>query len=65
MVLNKVDLVEPETARGLAERFDGVALSAQRREGLDELIREAEERLQRRMQPAHPRAGYDGASGPV
>jgi len=52
MVLNKSDLLEPETARGLEERFDGVALSAQKREGLDRLIRAAEERLQRRVRPA-------------
>ncbi|HXT50009.1 MAG TPA: GTPase HflX [Thermoanaerobaculia bacterium] len=52
MVLNKADLLEAETAEGLAERFDGVALSAQKREGLDRLIRAAEERLHRRVRPA-------------
>ncbi|HEV8630764.1 MAG TPA: GTPase HflX [Thermoanaerobaculia bacterium] len=49
MVLNKADLVDGETARGLEERFDGVAVSAQQRRGLDRLIRAAEERLQQRM----------------
>ncbi len=52
MVLNKSDLLAPATARGLEERFDGVALSAQKREGLDRLIRIAEERLQRRVHSA-------------
>ena len=59
MVLNKSDLLAPETARGLAERFDGVALSAQKREGLDRLIRTAEERLQRRVHAAA--GGREGA----
>src|ERR1044072_4215987 len=52
MVLNKADLLEAETARGLEERFDGVALSAQKRDGLDRLIRAAEERLHRRVRAA-------------
>jgi GTP-binding protein HflX len=49
MVLNKADLLDGETARGLEERFAGVAVSAQQRQGLDRLIRVAEERLQQRM----------------
>jgi GTP-binding protein HflX len=48
VVLNKADLVSPEHARALAERFDGVAVSALRRQGFDELIQAADERLGRR-----------------
>jgi GTP-binding protein HflX len=58
VVLNKVDLLDAETARGLASRFSGVAVSAEKRRGLDELIAAAEGRLQQRIvragqQPAH------------
>jgi GTPase len=49
VVLNKVDLLDAETAQGLAARFDGVALSAEKRQGLDELIATAEARLQQRI----------------
>jgi GTP-binding protein HflX len=49
VVLNKVDLLDAETARGLAARLGGVAVSAARRQGLDELIAEAERRLQQRI----------------
>jgi GTP-binding protein HflX len=44
-VLNKVDLLPPGQAAGLARRFDAVAVSAARREGLEELMAAAEERL--------------------
>ena len=47
VVLNKADLVEPEVARGHADRYDGVALSAAKRQGLGDLIQAAEERLGR------------------
>jgi GTPase len=46
VVLNKADLLEPATAAALEERFSGVAVSALRRQGLERLIRAAEERLQ-------------------
>ena len=61
MVLNKADLLEPETAAGLAERFQGVSLSAQRRQGLDDLIAEVEERLHRRVKRPAPRRESQGA----
>ncbi len=47
VVLNKADLVDPgEVANGVA-RYDGVAVSAAKRQGMGELIRVAEERLGR------------------
>ena len=49
MVLNKVDLLDPEAVPGLESRFRGVAVSAERRRGLDRLIATAEERLQQRI----------------
>src|ERR1044072_6663947 len=52
MVLKKADLLEAETARGLEERFDGVALSAQKRDGLDRLISPAGGGLPRPGRPA-------------
>ena len=64
MVLNKSDLLEAATARGLEERFRGVALSAQKREGLDRLIRAAEERLQVRVRRQGANRAYDGAGPP-
>jgi GTP-binding protein HflX len=55
VVLNKVDLLDAETARRLAARFDGVAVSAEQRQGLDELIATAERRLQQRIvRSGHP-----------
>jgi GTPase len=47
VVLNKADLVDPEKAAALAERYGGVAVSAAKRQGMGELIRAAEERLGR------------------
>jgi GTP-binding protein HflX len=47
VVLNKSDLVEPSVARARAERYDGVAVSAVKRQGLADLIHAAEERLGR------------------
>jgi GTP-binding protein HflX len=47
VVLNKADLVEPGVARARAERYDGVAVSAVKRQGLADLIHAAEERLGR------------------
>ncbi|HEX9700014.1 MAG TPA: GTPase HflX, partial [Acidobacteriota bacterium] len=44
-VLNKVDLLPPGQAAGLARRFDAVPVSAARREGLEELMAAAEARL--------------------
>jgi len=48
VVLNKTDLVPAERVRALATRFDGVAVSALRRQGFEDLIHAAEERLGRR-----------------
>jgi GTP-binding protein HflX len=45
MVLNKVDLLEPDVVPGLEARFAGVAVSAAKRIGLERLIRVAEDRL--------------------
>ncbi len=47
VVLNKMDLLEPYEAEALARRFEGVAVSAAKRQGLGELIHAAEERLGR------------------
>jgi GTP-binding protein HflX len=47
LVLNKTDLLEPHEAAALARRFEGVAVSAVKRQGLGELIQAAEERLGR------------------
>jgi GTP-binding protein HflX len=55
-VLNKTDLLDPATVRGLEERFQGVAISAAKREGLDDLIRTVEDRL-------HVRVRRHGAGG--
>ncbi|HEX4955212.1 MAG TPA: GTPase HflX [Thermoanaerobaculia bacterium] len=44
-VLNKVDLLPPETVEALARRFEAVPVSAVARMGLRELIATAEERL--------------------
>ena len=49
MVLNKIDLLDAETVRGLEERFQGVGISAASRIGLDRLVRTAEERLHQRF----------------
>ncbi|HTQ80991.1 MAG TPA: GTPase HflX [Thermoanaerobaculia bacterium] len=48
VVFNKADLVDPRQAAAWAERYQGVAVSAARRQGLAELIRAAEERLGRK-----------------
>ncbi len=45
LVLNKIDLVDPAAAQHLVRRFDGVAVSAVRRQGLADLLAVAEERL--------------------
>jgi GTP-binding protein HflX len=47
LVLNKTDLLEPHESAALARRFEAVAVSAVKRQGLAELIRAAEERLGR------------------
>ena len=49
MVLNKVDLLDPETVPGLEARFQGVAVSSAKRRGLDRLIATAEERISQRI----------------
>jgi GTP-binding protein HflX len=60
VVLNKVDLLDAETARGLASRFSGVAVSAEKRRGLDELIAAAEGRLQQRIARAGQQPARQG-----
>jgi len=57
MVLNKIDLLDPATVRGLEERFAGVGIAAARRQGLDRLIRVAEERLHQRFEPVSRSTG--------
>jgi len=47
MVLNKADLLSPEQAGPLAQRHDGVAVSALKRQGIMDLIKTTEERLGR------------------
>jgi GTP-binding protein HflX len=47
IVLNKADLVDPAVARGHADRYDGVLVSAAKRTGFAGLIQAAEERLGR------------------
>jgi len=47
VVLNKTDLLPAHEAAGLARRYQGIAVSAVRREGLGDLIHAAEERLGR------------------
>ena len=47
VVLNKVDLLSDSQAEALAARLDGVAVSALKRRGFDELIAAAEDRLPR------------------
>jgi GTPase len=42
LVMNKADLVHPSVIDGLCQRFEAVAVSAIRREGLDRLIIAAE-----------------------
>jgi GTP-binding protein HflX len=52
MVLNKIDLLDPETVRGLEERFAGVGISAAQRISFDRLVCTAEERLHQRFAAA-------------
>ena len=47
LVFNKTDLLEPREADAMARRFNAVAVSAVRRQGLAKLIHIAEERLGR------------------
>jgi GTP-binding protein HflX len=59
LVLNKTDLLEPHESAALARRFEAVAVSAVKRQGLGELIRAAEERLGRET-PLMKRYGKEG-----
>ncbi|MEM7049457.1 MAG: GTPase HflX [Acidobacteriota bacterium] len=52
VVLNKCDRLTAAAAEDLARRWSGVAVSARQRTGLDDLLRLAEERLGRVLQPA-------------
>jgi len=47
VVLNKADLVDPGEVAAWAERYDGVAVSAAKRQGMTDLIQVAEARLGR------------------
>jgi GTPase len=46
-VMNKADLVEPSVIDGLCQRYEAIAVSAIRREGLDRLIVAAESLIKR------------------
>jgi GTP-binding protein HflX len=52
IVLNKADLLPGEDQQALIDRYDGVAVSALHRKGLDDLIEVAEERLARSEEEA-------------
>jgi GTPase len=45
VVMNKADLLPADRAEAIAERYDGVVVSATKRRGLRDLIQAAEERL--------------------
>jgi GTP-binding protein HflX len=61
VVLNKADLVDPEQVATWRARYDGVAVSAAKRQGMAELIRVAEERLGR----DEPLVKRYGAESPI
>ena len=52
-VMNKIDRVEPAVVVGLCERYDAIAVSALKREGLDRLLEAAEEKLAQKFSPSH------------
>ena len=62
VVLNKTDLVPGSRVEALVRRFDGVAVSALKRRGFEDLIHAAEERLGRRKPLAE---GSQSAPEPV
>ena len=62
VVLNKTDLLDAETVAALERRFDGVAVSALRRQGMEHLIRVAEERLQQSILARRSEVAADGAA---
>jgi GTP-binding protein HflX len=49
VVMNKADRVEASVVEGLCRRFDAVAVSALRREGLDRLLRAAEAAMEKHL----------------
>ncbi|MDI9613286.1 MAG: GTPase HflX [Acidobacteriota bacterium] len=51
IVLNKADRVPPEQLAALARRYEGVAVSALHREGLEQLVAAAEEVVRLRLAP--------------
>lgn len=61
VVLNKCDLVTEEHARAMAERLDGIAVSARTRDGLSRLIGGAEEAMGR-AKPLLPEALEGGGA---
>ncbi|HEX2252120.1 MAG TPA: GTPase HflX [Thermoanaerobaculia bacterium] len=64
IVLNKADLVPPGELEALVKRYDGVAVSAVKRQGLERLIAAAEERLGRRRPLMAEAAGGGGEARP-
>ena len=61
VVINKADLLPPGHAQALAARYDGVAVSALKRKGFEELIAAAEARLESERSVL---AGVDPGAGP-
>jgi GTP-binding protein HflX len=49
VVMNKADRVEASVVEGLCRRFDAVAVSALKREGLDRLLRAAEAAMEKHL----------------
>jgi len=62
VVINKADLLPPGHAQALAARYDGVAVSALKRKGFEELIAAAEARLEAERSVL---AGVDPGAGPT
>jgi GTPase len=60
IVLNKADLVAEAELAALVKRYDGVAVSAVKRQGLARLVAAAEERLGRRNLMVEPAGGAAG-----
>jgi GTP-binding protein HflX len=52
IVMNKTDLIGKPAAEALCRRYDAVAVSALKREGLERLLEAAEEKMEKHLQPA-------------
>jgi GTP-binding protein HflX len=59
LVFNQIDKIAPELGKAIADRYDGVAVSALKRTGLVELMQHAEGRL---FERATERVGDDSAA---